>query len=64
MGQSLADLVLRHVITAEVANSRSSRPDQLRGLLERAGMAPAAPAASNGFTKPPTDSGLRLASEA
>jgi twitching motility protein PilT len=65
MEQSLADLVLRHVITAEVAHSRSSRPDQLRGLLERAGMTHAAPTASDGShtTKTPTDSGLRLASE-
>jgi twitching motility protein PilT len=65
MEQSLADLVLRHVITAEVAHSRSSRPDQLRGLLERAGMTHAAPTASDGSHTPktPTDSGLRLASE-
>jgi twitching motility protein PilT len=65
MEQSLADLVLRHVITAEVAYSRSSRPDQLRGLLERAGMTHAAPTASDGShkTKTPTDSALRLASE-
>jgi twitching motility protein PilT len=68
MEQSLADLVLGHVITPETAYSRSSRPDQLRGLLERAGMTPAAPAASNVSTdsdenKTTTDSGLRLASE-
>ena len=31
MEQSLADLALRRVITAEVAFSRSTRPDQLRG---------------------------------
>src|SRR5215468_11262704 len=46
MEQSLADLVQRHVITLEVAYSRSSRPDQLRGLLERAGGIPAAPEAA------------------
>jgi twitching motility protein PilT len=64
MEQSLADLVLRHVITQETAFSRSSRPDQLRGLLERAGMTHAAPAAPNGSdNKTTTDSGLRLASE-
>jgi twitching motility protein PilT len=66
MEQSLADLVMRRVITTETAFSRSSRPDQLRGLLERAGgMAPAAPAASNGSdtTQTPADNGLRLASE-
>src|SRR5215208_1775174 len=39
MEQSLADLVLRRVITAELGFARSSRPDQLRGLLERAGFA-------------------------
>ena len=37
MEQSLADLVLRRVITSDVAFSRSTRPEQLRGLLERAG---------------------------
>ena len=37
MEQSLADLVLRRVITSEAAFSRSTRPEQLRGLLERAG---------------------------
>jgi twitching motility protein PilT len=35
MEQALADLVIRKVITHEVALSRSSRPDQLEGLLER-----------------------------
>ncbi|HXH97952.1 MAG TPA: type IV pilus twitching motility protein PilT [Gaiellaceae bacterium] len=35
MEQSLADLVLRNVITREVAVNRSSRVDQLDGLLER-----------------------------
>ncbi len=37
MEQSLADLVLRRVITSDVGFARSSRPDQLLGLLERAG---------------------------
>src|SRR5215204_259364 len=37
MEQSLAELVLKRVITAELGFARSSRPDQLRGLLERAG---------------------------
>jgi twitching motility protein PilT len=67
MEQSLADLVLRHVITPEVAFSRSSRPEQLRGLLERAGMtnlttatAPDGPFAG---TEIPFDGGLRLAVE-
>jgi len=68
MEQSLADLVLRRVITADVAFARSSRPDQLRGILERSGMTnfttPAA-AFNGGFTgdQTPTKSSLRLASE-
>jgi hypothetical protein len=37
MEQSLADLTLRGVITIDSALSRSSRPEQLLGLLERAG---------------------------
>jgi twitching motility protein PilT len=56
MEQSLADLTLRRVVTAEVAFSRTSRPDQLQGLLERAGFTDFhAPALA-------TD-GLRLAAE-
>jgi twitching motility protein PilT len=38
MEQSLADLVIRKVITLEDALSRSSRSEQLFGLLERAGV--------------------------
>src|SRR5918911_390165 len=38
MEQALADLVLRSVITLEDALSRSSRPEQLFGLMERSGM--------------------------
>ncbi len=56
MEQSLADLALRRVVTAEMAMSRSTRPDQLRGLLER-----------GGFTDFPTtkssDNGLLMATE-
>ena len=37
MEQSLAELTLRGVITVDTALARSSRPDQLLGLLERAG---------------------------
>src|SRR5215211_4207477 len=37
MEQSLADLTLRGVVTLDTALSRSSRPEQLFGLLERAG---------------------------
>ena len=35
--QSLSELVLRRVITKDVALGASSRPEQLEGLLERAG---------------------------
>jgi twitching motility protein PilT len=37
MEQSLADLVQRRVISSDLAYARSSRPDQLAGILERAG---------------------------
>jgi twitching motility protein PilT len=37
MEQALADLVLRQVVNVDDALSRSSRPDQLAGLLERQG---------------------------
>jgi len=37
MEQSLVDLVRRGVVTKQVALQRSSRPDQLVGLLERSG---------------------------
>src|SRR5713226_1269789 len=37
MEQALADLTLRQVITVDTARGASSRPDQLEGLLERAG---------------------------
>jgi len=56
MEQSLADLVLRRVITPQMGFARSSRADQLRGLLERAGF--------NEFDTPmPPAGGLRLAAE-
>jgi twitching motility protein PilT len=38
MEQALADLALRRVVNVEVALERTSRPDQLIGILERAGM--------------------------
>ncbi len=38
MEQSLADLVSKHLITVEHAMSRSTRPDQLLGILERSGL--------------------------
>jgi twitching motility protein PilT len=56
MEQSLADLTLRGTILLDVALSASSRPEQLEGLLERAGYshpsresAPAAPALATGL---------------
>ena len=49
MEQSLANLVLRRVITLETALGCSSRPDQLEGLLER-----------SGFEAPVAHAGLRV----
>ncbi|MBA3842034.1 MAG: type IV pilus twitching motility protein PilT [Actinobacteria bacterium] len=66
MEQSLADLVLRRVIATEVAVSRSSRPDQLLGLLERSGHTESsAPSAPSPFVDnlTPSAGGLRLAGE-
>ncbi len=57
MEQSLADLALRRVITADVAFSRSVRPDQLQGLLERGGY-------TDFNTQGSTDNGLVLAGKA
>jgi hypothetical protein len=37
MEQALADLTLRRVVNLDDALSRSSRPDQLLGILERGG---------------------------
>ena len=37
MEQSLAELVIRGIVTMDIAMARSSRPEQLHGLLERAG---------------------------
>jgi twitching motility protein PilT len=67
MEQSLADLVQRRVISPEVAYSRTSRPDQLAGVLERAGFEttprrPTAPA-SPFVTPVHGEAGLRLAGE-
>ena len=53
MEQSLADLVLRRVITRDVALSRSSKAEELEGLLER-GVTLSAARAGN-------SNGLRLA---
>ena len=68
MEQSLAELILRGVITKELALSRSSRPEQLAGLLERAGFGTeeADAAEANGHQPAPAApdlafSGLRVA---
>jgi twitching motility protein PilT len=50
--QAFVDLVRRGVISQEMAVSRSSRPDQLMGLLQRAGVAVA---------EEPAQGGLRVA---
>ena len=56
MEQSLAELVQRGTVSAEVAVDSSSYPDQLVGLLERSG-APGGPQ----LAPPASSSGLRLA---
>jgi twitching motility protein PilT len=63
MEQCLADLVLRNVITPDIAYSRSSRPDQLQGLLERAGFTNLPSTNNNAGTAAPSQTGLRLATE-
>jgi twitching motility protein PilT len=57
MEQSLADLVQRSIIKLEDALSRSSRPAQLIGLLERQGV----PVQLPGEEPPPLAAGLRVA---
>jgi twitching motility protein PilT len=59
MEQSLADLVIRKVITLEDALSRSSRPEQLFGLLERAGVV--TPSEGVGSERAPLSGTLRVA---
>jgi twitching motility protein PilT len=60
MEKSLAELVLRGVITIDVAVGASSRPDQLEGLLARAGVAVAREEADP-TPAPPLSAGLRVA---
>jgi twitching motility protein PilT len=58
MEQSLADLVSKHLITVDQAVSRSTRPEQLLGILERSGIqAGQAPLGSGGSL----ESSLRVA---
>jgi twitching motility protein PilT len=63
MEQSLAELVLRGVITIDVAVGASSRPDQLEGLLVRAGVevSPPEDEAAALPAPPPLSTGLRVA---
>jgi twitching motility protein PilT len=58
MEQSLADLVIRRIITPAMGFARSSRRDQLRGLLERAGFT------AFDHDGPIANGGLRVAAEA
>jgi twitching motility protein PilT len=58
MEQSLAELVSKHLITVELAMTRTSRPEQLLGILERSGIQTGQGAAS---IAAPTPSGLRIA---
>jgi twitching motility protein PilT len=57
MEQSLADLVQRNIVKLQDALTRSSRPAQLLGLLERAGVVIDLP----GEEPPPLAAGLRVA---
>jgi len=57
MEQALAELIMRRVITQEAGLARTSRPDQLIGLLERGGFTATEPGAS----APPLHGGLRVA---
>jgi twitching motility protein PilT len=59
MEQSLADLVIRKVITLDDALSRSSRPEQLFGLLERAGVVTSSEGV--GSERAPLSGALRVA---
>jgi twitching motility protein PilT len=57
MEQSLAELVIRRIITKSTALSSTSRPDQFESLLERAGFE-SSPSVSH---LPPLADGLRIA---
>jgi twitching motility protein PilT len=61
MEQSLADLVQRRVVDFQAALTRSSRPQQLIGLLERAGFPVDLPPDLNGHQPEPLGTGLRVA---
>ncbi|HEY5660849.1 MAG TPA: type IV pilus twitching motility protein PilT [Gaiellaceae bacterium] len=64
MEQSLGDLIMRRVVDVEMGLSRSSRPSQLIGLLERSGFPVERPADLNAALAdeaPPMGAGLRVA---
>jgi twitching motility protein PilT len=64
MEQSLGDLIMRRVVDVETGLSRSSRPSQLIGLLERSGFPVERPADLNAALaeEPPSmGAGLRVA---
>jgi twitching motility protein PilT len=62
MEQALADLTMRRVVNLDDALSRSSRPDQLLGILERGGFDTAGALASIEAHAPePIGAGLRVA---
>jgi twitching motility protein PilT len=61
MEQALADLALRRVVNIEDAIARSSRPDQLIGILERAGMPVEKLLEQNGSSAAQPAGGLRTA---
>jgi twitching motility protein PilT len=64
MEQSLGDLIMRRVVDFEVGLSRSSRPSQLIGLLERSGFPVELPpdlSAQPKAEEAPLGAGLRVA---
>jgi twitching motility protein PilT len=63
MEQSLGDLIMRRVVDLDVGLSRSSRPTQLIGLLERSGFPVEMPADLNAslVDEPSLGAGLRVA---
>jgi twitching motility protein PilT len=63
MEQSLGDLIMRRVVDLDVGLSRSSRPTQLIGLLERSGFPVELPADLNASLadEPSLGAGLRVA---
>jgi twitching motility protein PilT len=61
MEQALADLTMRRVITKDIAMGRSSRPEQLLGLLERAGFPVGESDGAAAADAAPLAAGLRVA---